>query len=67
VLDKIKALITSLLVLASPEPSGSLRLYLVVTTQVVSAALVVKQEETGHVYKVQRPVYYNSVTPLVSI
>jgi hypothetical protein len=28
--------------------------------QVVSAALVVEQEEPGHVYKVQRPVYYIS-------
>jgi hypothetical protein len=28
--------------------------------QVISAALVVEQEEPGHVYKVQRPVYYIS-------
>jgi hypothetical protein len=27
------------------------------TTQVISATLVVEQEEPEHVYKVQRPVY----------
>jgi hypothetical protein len=30
------------------------------TTQVISAALVVEREEPGHVYKVQRLVYYIS-------
>jgi hypothetical protein len=32
----------------------------VATTQVISATLVVEQEELGHVYKIQRPVYYIS-------
>jgi hypothetical protein len=44
-------LITTLLVLASPEPSKTLLLYVVATTQVISAALVVEWEELGHVYK----------------
>lgn len=35
-------------------------LYIVATTSVVSAAIVVEREELGHVYKVQRPVYYVS-------
>jgi hypothetical protein len=35
-----------------------LLLYVVATTQVISVALVVEQEEPRHVYKVQRPVYY---------
>jgi hypothetical protein len=30
------------------------------TTQVISAAQVVEREEPGHIYKVQRPVYYLS-------
>jgi hypothetical protein len=32
----------------------------VATTQVISAALVVEREELGHIYKVQRSVYYIS-------
>jgi hypothetical protein len=59
-LDELKALITKLSVLASPEPSKSLRLYLAATTQVVSTALVVEREEPRHVYKVQRSIYYIS-------
>jgi hypothetical protein len=35
-------------------------LYISVTPTVVSAAIVVEREEEGHVYKVQRPVYYIS-------
>jgi hypothetical protein len=46
-------------VLASSEPGEILLLY-VMATQVISAALVVEREEPGHVYKVQRPVYYIS-------
>ena len=35
-------------------------LYIVATTQVVSATLVVEQEDEGHTLKVQRPVYFIS-------
>jgi hypothetical protein len=35
-------------------------LYISATPTVVSAAIVVEKEEEGHVYKVQRPVYYIS-------
>jgi hypothetical protein len=59
-LDDLKALIYKPHVLASPEPSETLLLYIAATTQVVSAALVVEREEPGHIYKVQRPVYYIS-------
>jgi hypothetical protein len=44
------------LVLASPEPSETLLLYVATTTQVISAALVVEQEEPGHIYNVHRMV-----------
>jgi len=37
-----------------------LLLYIVATTQVVSAALVVEREEEVHALKVQRPVYFIS-------
>jgi hypothetical protein len=47
-------------VLASLEPDETLLLYIVATTQVVSAALVVERVEPEHVYMVQRLVYYIS-------
>jgi len=37
-----------------------LLLYIAATTAVVSTAIVVERAEEGHVYKVQRPVYYIS-------
>jgi hypothetical protein len=44
--------------MASPEPGETLLLYIAATTQVVSATLVVEREEPGHIYKVQRTIYY---------
>jgi hypothetical protein len=44
--------------MASPEPGETLLLYIAATTQVVSATLVVEREEPGHIYKVQRMIYY---------
>jgi hypothetical protein len=52
-LDDLKVLISKPLILASPEPSQTLLLYVTATTQVISAALVVEREEPGHVYKIQ--------------
>jgi hypothetical protein len=40
-------------------------LYIAATSMVVSAAIVVEREE-GHVYKVQRPIYYISEVLLES-
>jgi hypothetical protein len=60
VLEELKSLITKPPVLASPQPGKTLLLYMVETTQAVSSALVVEQEEPGHVYKVQRMIYYIS-------
>jgi hypothetical protein len=59
-LDDLKALISKPPVLASPEPSETLLLYIVATTQVVSVALVVEGEEPMHIYMVQWLVYYIS-------
>jgi hypothetical protein len=53
VLDNLKALISKPPVLASPEPNETLLLYIVATTQVVSAILVMEREEPRHVYMVQ--------------
>jgi ribonuclease HI len=57
-LDELKAPISKPTVLASLEPGEILLIYIVATTQVISAALVLEREELGHIYKVQRPVYY---------
>jgi hypothetical protein len=42
VLNECKVMITKPLVLASPEPSETLLLYIIATTQVISAILVVE-------------------------
>jgi hypothetical protein len=59
-LDDLKTLISKPPVLASLKPNETLLLYVLATTQVTNAALVVEWEEPGHVYKVQWPVYYIS-------
>ena len=46
-------------ILVPPTNGEPLLLYISATKQVVSAALVVEQEE-GHALKVQRPVYFIS-------
>jgi hypothetical protein len=51
-LDDLKMLISKPPVLASLEPGETLLLYVITTTQVISAALVVEWEEHGHVYMV---------------
>jgi hypothetical protein len=45
-------LISKPLVLTSLEPGDTLLLYVMATTQVISAALVVELEVPGHIYKV---------------
>jgi hypothetical protein len=52
VLNELKVLITKPPVLASPKQGGTLLLYIVATTKVISVALVVEREEPGHAYKV---------------
>jgi hypothetical protein len=47
-------------VLTAPRKKEQLLLYLAVTTHVISTAIVVEQQEDGHTYPVQRPVYFVS-------
>jgi len=47
-------------VLTAPQPNEDLLLYIVAIDRVISTVLVVEREEPGHVYKVQRPVYFIS-------
>jgi hypothetical protein len=55
---KLKAYLTSSPVLTPPKKHEAMLLYIAATSMVVSAAIVIERE--GHVYKVQRPVYYIS-------
>jgi hypothetical protein len=59
-LDKVKDLLTKIPILMSPIIKEPLLLYIMATTQVVSTALVVEQEEAGHALKVQCPIYFIS-------
>jgi hypothetical protein len=47
-------------VLTTPRKGEQLLLYLAATTHVVSTAIVAEQQEDGHAYPVQRPVYFVS-------
>ena len=59
-LDMVKLLLTKAPILVPLTDGESLLLYIVATTQVVSAALVVEWEEEVHTLRVQRPVYFIS-------
>jgi hypothetical protein len=58
--ESLKVYLTSSPTLAPPKKHKDIMLYIVATSTVVSAAIVVEREEEGHVYKVQRPIYYVS-------
>jgi hypothetical protein len=57
-LDSLKNLLKSPSILTAPATEEPMLLYISVTTQVVSAALVVEREEPERSQKVQRPVYF---------
>ena len=46
--------------MTAPRPDETLLIYIAATSRVVSTAIVVEQEEAGHTYKVQRPLYFIS-------
>jgi hypothetical protein len=52
--------LTSSPILTPSKKHENMMLYILATSIVVSAAIVVEREEEGYVYKVQRPVYYIS-------
>jgi hypothetical protein len=60
VLDKVKELLTKAPILVPPAEKEPLLLYIVATTRVVSATLVVEREEEGHALKEQHPIYFIS-------
>jgi hypothetical protein len=58
--ESLKVYLTSSPILTPPKKHEDMILYIAATSTVVSAAIVVERQEEGHVYKVQRPVYYIS-------
>jgi hypothetical protein len=59
-LDELKALLTKISIVVPPAEGEPFLLYVVATTQVVSAAIIVEWQEEGHTLKVQRLVYFIS-------
>jgi hypothetical protein len=59
-LDKLKATLAHALILTPPQEGEPLYLYIIATTQVVSAVIVVERMEEGHALSVQSLVYYIS-------
>jgi hypothetical protein len=59
-LDKLKATLAHAQILTPPQGGEPLYLNVAVTTQVVSAVIVVECTEEGHALPVQWPVYYIS-------
>ena len=59
-LEDLKHHLESPPILTAPAEGENLLLYIAATTHVVSTAIVVERPQEGHVYPVQRPVYYVS-------
>jgi hypothetical protein len=59
-LAQLKDFLSKPPVLTAPRKGEQLLLYLTATTHVVSTAIMVKRQEDGHAYPVQRPVYFIS-------
>jgi hypothetical protein len=58
--ESLKIYLTSSPILTPPEKNKDMMLYISATSTVVSTTIVVEREKEGHVYKVQRPIYYIS-------
>ena len=58
--QELKEFLTTPPILTAPDDGEVLLLYIAATTRVVSTVLVVERNKPGHVYKVQRPVYFIS-------
>jgi hypothetical protein len=59
-LTQLKDFLSKPPVLTAPRRRKQMLLYLTATTHVVSTATIVKRQEDGHAYQVQRPVYFVS-------
>ena len=52
-LQELKRILSSAPILAAPEPSEPMMLYLAATNRVISVVIVVERKEEGHEYAVQ--------------
>jgi hypothetical protein len=59
-LEQLKDFLSKPPILTAPRKKEQLLLYLAATTHVVSTAIIVKRQEDGHAYPVQRSVYFVS-------
>ena len=57
-LEDLKHDLQPLPILTAPMSGEELLLYIVVTIQVVSTTIMLEHQEEGHMYEVQRPVYF---------
>ena len=57
---KLKAYLTSSLILTPPKKYEDMMLYIAATSTMISTAIVIEREEEWRVYKVQHPIYYIS-------
>ena len=57
--EQLKLFLTKPPIMTVPRPNETL-VYIAATSRVVSTAIVVEHEETGHAYKVQHSVYFIS-------
>jgi hypothetical protein len=60
VFTKLKEFLTKPPIMTTPQDDQMLLIYIATTPWVISTAIIVKQEEVRHVYKVQRPMYFIS-------
>jgi hypothetical protein len=58
--QKLKHYLASSPILVPPNKKEDMLLYISAMKNVVSTTVVVEREDPGHIYKVQRPVYYVS-------
>jgi hypothetical protein len=54
----LNAYLTSSPVLTPLKKHEDMILYIAATSTVICAAIIIEREEEGHIYKVQRPIYY---------
>ena len=58
--EQLKLFLTNPLIMMAPQPDETLLIYSAATSRVISTAIIIEREESGHAYKVQRPVYFIS-------
>ncbi|KAK1617663.1 hypothetical protein QYE76_023180 [Lolium multiflorum] len=66
-LQELKNILSSPPILAAPEESEPMFLYLAASNKVISIVIVVDRKEEGYEYGVQQPVYYISEHPMTVV